>query len=438
MNPFSFFVDPVLRAPTMGSMLMCAASSLIGVFVFIRRRSLLGETLSHASYPGVVLSVLCAASFFPNSDEGVSLLILLGAFLSSMLGLFLLDFLEKRKKVKSDAALCFILAMFFGIGVLIASHIQSTHALWYKQIQAFLYGQTATMTNMHVELYALLLSLSLFVTFLFYHTLKVVHFDREYALTIGIPLKVAETLIFFLFLFAIVVGIRSVGVVLMSGMLVAPVAAARQWTSRLAPLLVISSCFGVASGFLGNYLSVIIPLAFSHGREFSLPTGPMILLVAAVFCVISFMCAPKTGLLSRSLRVLRFKHRCLLENLLKAFWKRGEHAEVKRADLRSFHTQPLNLSFLLWRLRHKGWLEKCGIHTFRLTPEGWYKATRLVRVHRLWEAYLVYLGQGAEKVHKSAEEIEHLMTPTIEKELVELLRNPAFDPHQQPIPKVDV
>ena len=146
-SPWHYFTDPVLQAPTIGSMLMCLSSAFVGVIVFLKKRSLLGEALSHATYPGVVLSVLFMATFFPLASDEVAIAILVGAFLTCFLGLLLIEVLENKFRVKNDAALCFVLSVFFGVGVLVASRIQFTHALWYKTVQIFLYGQAATMTR---------------------------------------------------------------------------------------------------------------------------------------------------------------------------------------------------------------------------------------------------------------------------------------------------
>ena len=73
--------------------------------------------------------------------------------------------------------------------------------------------------------------------------------------------------------------------------------------------------------------------------------------------------------------------------------------------------------------------------SYQLTPQGNIRANRIIRLHRLWELYLAdYLGLKPERVHKSAEEMEHILTPELEKALTELLDNPKVDPHQQPIP----
>ena len=127
---FQFFTDPIFRAPMLGSLLICLAMGVVGVILFIRGRLLIGEALSHAVYPGVVLSAMAAALIFsfPGEDEG--LFVLIGAFLSALVGLFFLDFLEKKLRMYGDAALCFMLSLFFGVGVLFASRIQFTHAVW--------------------------------------------------------------------------------------------------------------------------------------------------------------------------------------------------------------------------------------------------------------------------------------------------------------------
>lgn len=434
---FHYLTDPVLRAPTVGCMLMCLAASLVGVVAFIRKRSLLGEALSHATYPGVVLSVLLASWLFPCSEEAMALVILVGAFLSALCGLFAIDLLERFLKVKSDAALCFVLSIFFGVGVLIASRIQTIHPLWYKQIQLFLYGQAATLTDVHILIYGGLAALSLLFIFVLFRPIEMLNFDREFASSIGVKVKLVDTCIFFLLVLAVVIGIRSVGVVLMSGMLIAPAIAARQWTNRLSRVFIIAGCFGVISGFLGNYLSIEVPVWFSRGVpwKFSLPTGPMILLSASFFCLVSLLLAPTRGLFSRYLRIKRFKQRCRLENALKAFLRKGEGSLVTLSLFASW----MNLSktaahLLLFRLLFEGWVEKYSQNSYRLTSDGKARALKIVRLHRLWEVYLVYLGQGVEKVHRNAEEMEHIITPELEKELTELLQDPKQDPHLQPIP----
>ena len=89
--------------------------------------------------------------------------------------------------------------------------------------------------------------------------------------------------------------------------------------------------------------------------------------------------------------------------------------------------------FELRVLIYQGWIEKKkGLYL--LNEDGRQKAAHIVRLHRLWEAYLVQMGHSKEKVHASAEEMEHVLTPEIERQLMEFLGDPKEDPHQQPIP----
>lgn len=444
-SPFIYFYDPVLRAPTIGCMLMCFASALVGVIVFLRKQSLLGEALSHASYPGIIVGVICAGFFEINESQETTLALMVmgGAFISAVLGLRTIIFLTHRLKVSPDASLCFVLAAFFGMGLTLASRVQFSHSSLYRQAQIYLYGQVATMTDFHILIYTFLSAIILTIVILFYKEIQTIAFDRQYAVSIGINTKVIDTIVFVLIVLAVVIGIRSVGVILMSAMLIAPAATARQYTNQLSTMFILAAFFGTLSGFLGNYLSVELSTSWSHEMHYnrlSLPTGPMIVIIASMICVISLLFAPKRGLLIRLIRAAHFRYRCMYENLLKTIWRLGCDREVSFNELTKYQSESTwYLKFILSRLIYQGWVTKTtsdGACGYRLTTGGAIWAARIVRLHRLWEVYLVdYLGIGAERVHCSAEEMEHILTPELEKQLTLLLKDPQHDPHHQPIPR---
>jgi manganese/zinc/iron transport system permease protein len=195
-------------------------------------------------------------------------------------------------------------------------------------------------------------------------------------------------------------------------MVVAPAIAARQYSNRLSALFGLAALFGALSGFVGNLLSV-----WAH-----LPTGPAIVLVGSAIALFSLLFAPKRGFCFRMGRVASYHVRCLEENILKGIWKRG-----------SF-TGPFSLRtrYALWKLKKGGWINQ----NLQLTADGKQKAASIVRLHRLWELYLTQsLGVQIEQVHKTAEEMEHILTSDMEERLTSLLANPKHDPHQQPIPE---
>lgn len=434
---WQYFSDPVLQSPTIASMLMCLSSALIGVIVLMRKRSLLGEALSHATYPGVILALLFLSIFFPSQHNLVSSAILIGGFVSACIGLWLLEKMQSLTRVKDDGALCFILSSFFGLGVLFASRMQTTNAVYYKTSQMFLYGQVATMTQSHIWMYTGLTLIVVIIIFLCYRPIILILFDRDFSKVLHAPVRLVETMLFFLLVLAIVIGIRSVGVVLMSGMLIAPSVAARQWSNQLSTIFILSAIFGAISGFLGNYLSFEIPQWFGEER-FSLPTGPMILLSAIFFALFSLFFSPKRGFILRLWRIAKFRLKCKEENLLKLLWKLQIKKGLSKKGLQEKSgLSRIHIFLLLWYLKRHGWLQKTG-SKYDLTKDGVQRAARVVRLHRLWEAYLVYLGQGVEKVHRNAEEMEHIISPEIEAELTELLNDPKQDPHLQPIPGKEV
>lgn len=338
---FSFFIDPILRAPTIGCMLMCLAASLIGVIVFLRKQSLIGEAISHAAYPGIILGVILAGALsLGESDElHFSLLALSGAFMTAMLGLWVIHLLVKRMRVANDAALCFVLSTFFGVGLTLTSEVQFSFTALYKQVLTYLYGQAATMTDIHILIYGAFACVVVLIILVLYKELQIITFDPQYASSLGVQNKPIQQLLFFLIALAVIIGIRSVGVILMSAMLIAPAVAARQLTNRLSVLFVLAGIFGMSSGLLGVYFSVQFTEMFAEAYPTSriiLPTGPMIVLVATAICVVSLLFAPERGLLLRLWRIGRFRYRCLGENILKAIWRVDPYASMHKEPIPAF------------------------------------------------------------------------------------------------------
>jgi manganese/zinc/iron transport system permease protein len=405
------FINPVIRTSVLGTLFMAIASSLVGTLVLLKKRSLVGETLSHAAFPGILVGIFILSCITSNLSEWMFLAMTLGGFLFSLLGLKCVDLMEERWKVKSDSALTFVLAAFMGWGILLASMLQKSHPTSYRASLLYLYGQAATMTSSQAWLYGGFAATLVLFLVLFYPRIRLVNFDAVFARSLGLRYKPLETAVFLCIVIAIILGIRSVGVMLMAGMLIGPAVAARPWSHELSTLLIISGLIGAASALIGSTLSY---------KFASLPIGPMILLSSSCLCLLSLLVAPRSGLLVRLIRVQLFRSRCQMENGLKLIWK--------KPDLAAEISPLIKLS-----LRLRGWLSKKGT----LTPKGALAAQKIVRLHRLWEVYLVeYLGQNVEKVHRTAEELEHLFSPSLEKELTLLLNDPLKDPHQQPIPPI--
>ncbi len=287
------------------------------------------------------------------------------------------------------------------------------------------------MTDIHIIIYGALVFLVLTCLFFFRKEFKTWIFDPVYSRVIGVNIRLIDALFLLLVSLSVVIGIRSVGVVLMSAMLIAPAAAARQCAANLKQMFIMAALFGITSAGVGTYLANELSLR----EHVSLPTGPMIVLIASMLCILALFFAPEKGLVVRMVRILKFRSNCLNENLLKTLWREGKHKPSGFGTLKKhLFVSALHLKWALFRLTRQGWIKKSD-NAYSLTADGVIRAEKIIRLHRLWELYLAdYVGLGALRVHSSAEEMEHILTPDLEEELNRILKNPTQDPHHQPIP----
>ncbi len=280
------FTDYTLRTITLGTAVLGAICGMLGSFAVLRKQSLLGDAISHAALPGIAIAFLIIGT--KNSAA-----FLLGALISGLIGTFWIRGIIKKTHLKSDTALGLILSLFFGFGMLLLTYIQKMPNANQAGLESYLFGQAATLLESDVWLMVLVTGISLVILLLFWKELKLLLFDADYTKTLGFNIKFLDILITTFIVIAIVLGLQTVGVVLMSAMLLAPAAAARQWTNSLGIMVILAAIFGALSGVVGTAISA------SHNN---LSTGPVIVLVAGVFVLFSFIFSPGRGLLFREIR----------------------------------------------------------------------------------------------------------------------------------------
>jgi len=283
------FFDYTLRTVALGAAVLGLVSGVLGAFAVLRKQSLLGDAISHAALPGVALAFLLT-----GSKEAAVLVI--GAIIAGWLGTLLVMQVTQQTRIKPDAALGIVLAVFFGFGLLLLTFIQRLPDAAKAGLDKFLFGQAATLLGRDVITMAVLGGAAVAAVMLFWKEFKLLSFDPEFAGSAGYPVRRLDVLLTTLTVIAIVVGLQTVGVVLMSAMLVAPASAARQWTERLNVMVLLSGAFGALVGLLGALTSSLVP---------RLPTGPTIVLYMSGIVVISLLLAPQRGLIARSRRRVR-------------------------------------------------------------------------------------------------------------------------------------
>jgi manganese/zinc/iron transport system permease protein len=278
--------DYTLQIVSLGSALLGIISGVLGSFAVIRKESLLGDAVSHSALPGIALAFLMTQS---KRTE----ILLLGALISGLLSTFIILSIVKYSRIKFDSALALILSVFFGGGIVLLTYIQKIPNANQAGLEKFIFGQASTLLKRDVEIMGILGVVLITLIFIFWKEFKIVSFDKDYAESIGFSAKKITGLLFIMIVTAIIIGLQTVGVILMSAMLTAPAVAARQWTNRLSVMVVLSAIFGAISGVTGTILSSLVS---------KLPTGPMIVIVISIIVIFSLCFAPNRGLIWKYFR----------------------------------------------------------------------------------------------------------------------------------------
>ncbi len=422
---FFTFQYPNIKYVVFGTILLSISSAVVGCFTFIKKKSLVGDVISHAVLPGICLSFLATGSKDP-------FFLIIGAFISGWLSILVMDAIIQNTKIKEDAATGLSLSVFFGVGILLMTYIQHSGNASQSGLDTFLFGKAAALVGKDLLAFSIIAVIVLLTVLLFYKEFKLISFDPQFAKVIGLPIRRLEMILTSITVLAVVTGIQAVGVVLMAAMLITPAAAARFWTNRLSRMILLSSAFGAFSGISGAFISYSAP---------SMPTGPWMVMILSVIALVSFFFAPGKGILIRQWRRFSIRRQLLEENLLKTFYRigenSGEHFNTVAIDdlqlVRNF--SPAQLTKGLRKLLVNGYVSRNNNSWF-LTNEGFEKGKRITRLHRLWELYLTkYLRIAPDHVHEDADTIEHVITPELEARLEKLLEYPTSDPHHSEIPK---
>lgn len=277
----TLLTDYTLQNVVVGAALIGIISGVLGSFAVLRRQSLLGDTLSHAALPGVCLGFMVAGTREIGSIMG-------GALVTAVAAALLTVALTRNTRLKMDAALAATLSLGFALGVVLLTWIQSRGGAAQAGLDSFLFGQAAATTRADLYPMMALVGLSLVGVVLLWKPLKLMTFDPGFAAVAGLPVHRLELLLTAMIALAVVTGLQMVGVVLMTAMVIAPGAAARQWCGSLLGMVLLSAVLGALAGVVGGLISALAP---------GLSTGPVIVLTATLIALVSLMIAPHRGLI---------------------------------------------------------------------------------------------------------------------------------------------
>ena len=358
MNPFldALFLQAGYNAAlvAIGAALLGFSAGSSGTFLFLRKRALVCDAVAHATLPGVGIAFIVMVSL---GGDGRSLIgLLLGSAITAWVGLFLIEWIARHTRLAEDAAIGAVLGVFFGVGIVLLTIIQSMSSGRQAGLEGFLLGSTAGMLFQDAFVIAIGGSLAVLATWLMRRPMTLVAFDSEYAAAIGYDVRRVDLLMMGIVMGVTVIGLKLVGLILIVAMLIIPAVTARFWTERSGNVIWIAGAVGGASGYLGAVISASAP---------ALPTGPIIVLVAAGCFVFSLLFAPVRGVLAAVIRHRRFQARV--------------HRRQGLLALAAQH--PIREAYTLRLLRHEGLVRADGVPT----KTGRAQAAKIARDERRWD-----------------------------------------------------
>jgi manganese/zinc/iron transport system permease protein len=432
--------------------------ALPGTFLLLRRQSLMGDALSHAVLPGIVLAALGMeaaeqAGWVSSATLATYRLPMMfaGAACTAMLSTALTELLSRSGRLETSAALGVVYTTMFALGLLlIRLAADQTHI----DPGCVLYGNLETIVTDTVHASGLpravvvngaLVLLNLGLLGVCYKELQVTSFDPAHAVSLGIPSGWVQQGLMAVTGATVVAAFESVGSILVIAMLVIPPACGVLLAQRLPRVLAIAAGMAAGSAVLGHVGALVLPgilrtmLAWPELGDVG--TAGMMAVAAGGLFLACWIGSPQQGLIRQYRDHKRLQRRILAEDVLGALYRLEELDPDSTARYRgrtelaaALRVSAQRLDGALGSLRRHGSIEATepGV---RLTPAGRAAGKDLVRSHRLWESYLAYhFGLTAPQLHASAEQIEHYLDPHLREKLAEELDQPGVDPHGAAIP----
>lgn len=430
----SFGMSYNTRIVLMGTMLLGVCSGVIGAFMLLRKKALIGDVASHAALPGIGIAYLVLEAITPGTGKSLPGL-LAGAGASAAIGVIVTSLIQRTRLIKEDAALGIVLSLFFGAGIVLLTIIQGMRTGSAAGLNDFIFGKAAAMTATDVGLIAAASLAVLSVCLILLKEFAVLCFDEEYAAAQGLPVKRLDLLLTILVVSVTVIGMQSVGLLLVVALLIIPPTAARFWSNRLGPMVCIAGVIGGISSSIGVLLSATIK---------QLAAGPIIVITGAALFAFSLLFGITRGTFwhwewQRRERQRKGQYDLLragyevLEPQLGPVYRIGTSQSQEPPDLTTYPIStaalissrswtPKRLEQLLRSVIREGWFRLDSDGNYRFTRAGSRAATKAVRNHRLWELYLIHFAEVApNRVDREADMIEHVLEPELVEQLEKLL-----------------
>lgn len=432
------------------SVVASMSCAIPGVFLLVRRQSMLGDTLSHTALPGIALAFLTAIwlrdrgwlddATYVNSRH---LILVTGAMLIGVLASFLTETVQKLGQVEANAALGVVFTSLFAVGLLMVRRFADRidldpDCVLYGTIETTVVDTIAgTPIPRAAVINGAVLLLNLLLTVVFFKELRLSAFDAAFATTMGIPPTVMHYTLTAVTAATLVAAFESVGSILVIAMMVGPVATARLLTDGLRSMVVWSLLVAAVAAIVGHVAAITLPGILFRRLGFATVTDASTAGMTAVACGVLFFAAalfgPRYGVMCRLVRRTRLAIQVAGEDILGLLYRGEEARAAKEMEPPFGRVGRLRRFAILW-LRWKGEVSRVE-RTWRLTSVGRHHAELLVRSHRLWETYMAkHFELPDDHLHETAERVEHFIDQDLRVRIAAELAAPSRDPHGREIP----
>ncbi len=262
-----------------GTVILAIAAGMIGTYSVLLGQSLIGDAVSHSAFPGIVLAFM----FFQSKNP---ILLTFGAIISGAIAFVIIQIVDRNSKISLDTILAIVLSSMFGLGMALITYIDgrtNSNGLNRAGISDYIFGQAAFTMKADVYLIIGVSLVAIILMLVFYKELKVFLFDKEYSASMGFNPRIMYAIVLVMTMVLIGVGMKIVGAILISSMLIAPGVTGMLWSKKLKNVLLIAAVVGAVSAFFGTYISI-------SNKGFS--TGPSIIVVMSAICIFSIVFAP--------------------------------------------------------------------------------------------------------------------------------------------------
>jgi len=260
-----YLTDPLqfefMQRALVAVLLTGVASGVLGSYVVLRGLAFIGDALTHAVFPGIVIAFAAGRS------------ILLGALIVGLITALGIAVISRGRRVSEDTAIGILFAGMFALGVVLVSSL----ATYQKDVAELLFGNILGVSTSDLAMAGAATLVVVGAVFLFNKEFSLIAFDREMAQAMRYPVFILDLVLLALITLAIVVSLRAIGNILVLAMLVTPAATARLVTNRLVVMQVTAAALGAIEGVVGLYISFWWAVASG---------GAIVLTATAVFFIV--------------------------------------------------------------------------------------------------------------------------------------------------------